>query len=58
MTTIAIQHRVKRVKSFKDISIQCERIFTLHISNGYGTEKMYHMCERLYFKALQKNGGY
>lgn len=53
-----IQHRIKRVKSFKEISIQCERIFTLHISNGYGTEKMYQKCETLYFKVLQKNGGY
>ena len=56
MTTITI--RQKRVKSFKEISIQCERIFSLHISNGCGTDKMFETCERLYFKVLQKNGGY
>jgi hypothetical protein len=56
MTTITI--RQKRVKSFKEISIQCERIFTLHISKGCGTDKMFETCESIYFKVLQKNGGY
>ena len=58
MATIAIQHRVKKVKTFNEISAQCERIFTLHISNGCGTEKMFEMVEEIFFKALKKNGGY
>jgi hypothetical protein len=56
MTTIKIKQ--KRVKTFNDISVQCERIFTLHISNGCGTEKMYEMVEEIFFNVLKKNGGY
>lgn len=54
MTTITI----KRTKTFNEISIQCERIFTLHISQGYGTDKMFQKCETIFFKVLKKNGGY
>ena len=56
MTTITIKQ--KRVKSFNEISIQCERIFTLHVSKGLGTDKMYDMVEKIFFKVLKKNGGY
>lgn len=56
MTTIVIRQR--REKSFKDISVQCERIFTLHINGGFGTNEMFHKCETLYFEVLKKNGGY
>ena len=55
MATIIIKQ--KREKTFKDISIQCERIFTYHIK-GYGTEKMYSLAEEIFFKVVQKNGGY
>jgi len=55
MATIIIKQ--KREKTFKDISIQCERIFTLHI-NGYGSEKMYKMVEEIFFNVIEKNGGY
>lgn len=55
MTTITITHELRKIKSFRDISLQCERIFTLHI-NGYGTDKMYRLCESIYFKVLEKNG--
>ena len=47
--------RIKRVKTFNDISLQCERIFTLHI-HGYGSDKMYEVCEEIFFKVLKKNG--
>ena len=47
--------RVKRIKTFNDISLQCERIFTLHIK-GYGSNKMYEVCEEIFFKVLKKNG--
>lgn len=49
---------MKRIKSFNEISMQCERIFTLHISKGFGTEKMFQFCEMVYFKVLSLNGGY
>lgn len=49
--------KIKRIKSFNDISIQCERIFSLHL-HGYGTEQMIEKCEAIFFKAMKKNGGY
>ena len=52
---ISIKH--KKAKTFKDVSIQCERIFTLYI-NGFGTDKMYQSCESIYFKVYKENGGY
>ena len=55
MATIIIRKR--ETKSFKTISIQCERIYTLHLK-GYGSEKMLQMVEEIFFKAMQKNGGY
>lgn len=54
-TTIRIE--IKETKSFKDVSIQMERIITLYYQ-GYGSEKMYEFCEQLYFKLLKQNGGY
>jgi hypothetical protein len=53
MATIKITHR--RTKTFKDVSVQCERIVTMHL-RGYGTDKMYEFCERVYFKLLTTNG--
>ena len=55
MTTIQIKQR--RIKTFKDVSIQCERIFTLH-NNGYGTANMIERCEIIFFSQMKKNGGY
>ena len=55
MKTITI--RQKRVKTFKDISIQCERISTMYL-NGHGTDKMYEMVQDIYFKVVKANGGY
>ena len=54
---ITIQVTSKRVKTFQDVSIQCERIITMHL-HGYGTDKMIKRCETIYFKLLKKNGGY
>jgi len=53
MATITITQRKK--KSFKDISIQCERIFTMHLY-GYGTQHMIEVCEDIFFRVLKKNG--
>ena len=52
-----IQVTIKREKTFEDVSIQCERIITMHL-HGYGTKKMIERCETIYFKLLKKNGGY
>lgn len=54
MTAIVI--KTKRQKSFNEISIQCERIFTLHISKGFGTDKMFDRCESIYLKLITKFG--
>lgn len=54
-TTITIT--TKNKKSFKEISVQCERIFTMHL-HGYGTDTMIEKCETIFFKAMKKNGGY
>jgi len=53
----AITIRERKVKTFKDVSIQLERIVTLYM-NGYGNDRMMGFCEEVYFKALKKNGGY
>lgn len=55
MTRIQIKQR--KIKTFKEVSIQCERIFTLH-NNGYGTANMLERCEMIFFGIMQKNGGY
>ena len=55
MKTIEI--RQTKVKTFKDISIQCERIITLNLK-GYGTSKMMQVVETVYFNVLKENGGY
>lgn len=44
-----------KVKTFKEISVQCERIFTMHLK-GYGTSHMIEICETIYFKLLKTNG--
>lgn len=54
-TTIIIRKR--ETKTFKDVSIQCERIYTLHLK-GYGTDTMIDKVEEIFFKAMEKNGGY
>lgn len=46
---------MKKVKSFSEISMQCERIFMLHMM-GFGTERMFSMCEVLFFRVLALNG--
>ena len=55
MTTITITQ--KRIKTFNDISIQCERIFTLRMK-GFGTDAMLERVETIFFKVMEKNGGY
>ena len=54
---IVAQIKTKKVKSFKDVSIQMERIITLYYQ-GYGNERMYEFCEQVYFKLWKENGGY
>lgn len=49
------QQTIKRVKTFKDVSAQMERIITLYY-NGYGNERMYTFCEEIYFNLLKKHG--
>lgn len=44
-----------KIKTFKEISLQCERIFNLHVC-GFGTDRMFEMCEQIYFRLLAKNG--
>ena len=51
---IVAQIKTKKVKSFKDVSIQMERIITLYYQ-GYGNERMYEFCEQVYFKLLKEN---
>lgn len=55
-TTATIIFKQRKTKSFKDISLQCERIFTLHINKGFGTNKMFNTAENIYFRMLQSNG--
>lgn len=38
------------MKTFKEISAQCERIAKLYLK-GYGTQKMIEKCEEIFFKA-------
>ena len=52
-----IQVTSKRVKTFQQISIQCERILTMHF-HGYGTKTMIERVETIFFKEMKKNGGY
>lgn len=47
---------MKRIKSFQEISKQCERIFTLYIKYNCGTERMFAFCEEVYFKLLNQYG--
>ena len=54
---ITIQVTSKRVKTFQDVSIQCERILTMHF-HGYGTKTMIERVETIFFEMLKKNGGY
>ena len=54
---IVVQIKSKRIKSFKDVSIQMERIITLY-NQGYGNKRIYEFCEQVYFKLLKENGGY
>lgn len=44
---------MKIKKTFKDISKQMERIWSLYY-NGYGTDKMFQMCENFFMKLLAK----
>ena len=46
---------MKTKKTYKEISIQCERISTLYLK-GYGTEAMYQKCETIYLKIIAKIG--
>lgn len=46
---------MKPQKTFKEISIQCERISTLYLE-GFGTETMYQKCETIYLKIVAKIG--
>ena len=46
---------MKKKKTYKEISIQCERISTLYLK-GYGTEAMYQKCETIYLKIIAKIG--
>ncbi len=55
MTTIVLRQR--KVKTFKEVSVQMERIVTLYYK-GYGSERMFHICEDIYFREYHKNGGY
>ena len=54
-TTITIT--TKRTKTFKDVSVQCERIITMHLQ-GFGTDAMLEKVEKIFFKVMKKNGGY
>ena len=49
--------KTRKVKTWKEVSIQVERIVTLYYK-GYGSEKMFHTCENIYFREYEKNGGY
>ena len=44
-----------RTKTYNEISIQCERIFTLRME-GFGTDAMFERVETIFFKVLSKNG--
>lgn len=55
MTTIVVRQR--KVKTFKEVSVQMERIVTLYYK-GYGSERMFRICEGIYFREYHKNGGY
>lgn len=48
---------IKETKTFKSVCIQCERIINLNLK-GYGTQKMMEKVEEIFFKVMQKNGGY
>ena len=52
-TTITIT--TKRTKTFKDVSVQCERIITMHL-NGFGTDAMLEKVEEIFFNVLKKHG--
>lgn len=54
---VTIKKQIKRTKSFKDYSVQIERIITLYYQ-GYGNDRMYTFCEETYFRLLKENGGY
>lgn len=54
---VTIRKQIKRTKSFKDYSVQIERIITLYYQ-GYGNDRMYTFCEETYFRLLKENGGY
>ena len=49
--------KTRKIKTWKEVSIQVERIVTLYYK-GYGSEKMFHTCENIYFREYEKNGGY
>lgn len=38
------------MKTFKEISAQCERIAKLYLK-GYGTKRMYEKVEEIFFRA-------
>lgn len=44
------------MKTFKQISDQCERIMTMYLA-GYGTRKMIEKVEEIFFK-VYKTAGY
>ena len=53
MATITI--KIKRTKTFNDISVQMERIYTLNF-NGYGSDRMLEKCEKIFSELLKKHG--
>ncbi len=40
------------MKTFKQISAQCERIAKLYLK-GYGTKKMYEKVEEIFFRVYE-----
>ena len=45
----------RKVKTYKDYSVQMERIYTLSFK-GYGTTMMLEKCEQFFSVIISKNG--
>ena len=46
----------KKSKTETEINAQCERIFNLHIIEGFGTDGMMSRCEMIYLSFLSRVG--
>ena len=46
---------IRKVKTYKDYSVQMERIYTMSFK-GYGSAMMLEKCEQFFSVIIQKNG--